>query len=506
MKPYNLKKGSPQWDFSQSRAKVQGMAGSFANGKSTAMIIKALRIVHDYPGCTGLLGRSTYPKLNDTLRKDFLRWCPESWIKRRPTKDDNSIYFNNDSVIHFRYVAQRGKTNEDGNTTSNLLSSTYDFIGIDQLEDPEFEYKDFLDLLGRLRGETSYKPKLRKGEKEDPTMPRTGPRWFMFGANPSRGWLFSKVVKPYHDWKERGTFSELLLVDEETNYPIMELVEADVYSNADNLSPDYIKTLEAAYKGQMRERFLLGKWAAFEGLVYPQFSEERNVLTRRQVQRHLSECVKRHVKLKVVEGYDFGNVSPTCYILAVVDDCGRVFIIDGFYHTEFPYDQHKSEIETIRSKYDWLKITDPICADPAIFRKNVVEKRSTGKSIADLLREDGLWLKPAQNDIGAGIAKVSTYWAGRADIAHPITGELNGPLLYVCDDLTWYTDEILNYFWKKNPQGDQIDEPMSRNDHAMDTTKYLLSYLPEASKVVLPKDALPPKWKFWHEVDDRMGV
>src|SRR6478609_10089025 len=130
MKPYNLRKGSPQWDFSQSRAKVQGMAGSFANGKSTAMIIKCLRIARDYPGSTGLLGRSTYPKLNDTFRKDYLRWCPDSWIKRRPTKDDNTLIMNNESVVHFRYVAQRGKTSEDGSTTSNLLSSTYDYIAI----------------------------------------------------------------------------------------------------------------------------------------------------------------------------------------------------------------------------------------------------------------------------------------------------------------------------------------------------------------------------------------
>ena len=138
MKAYNLEEDSVQWNFWHSRAKIQGMTGSFANGKSTALIVgKALKLIREYPGCTGLMARATYPKLNDTLRKDFLMWCPPHWITKRPTQDDNSCYFTNKSAVHFRYIAQRGKMSEDGTTTSNLLSATYDWIIVDQIEDPE---------------------------------------------------------------------------------------------------------------------------------------------------------------------------------------------------------------------------------------------------------------------------------------------------------------------------------------------------------------------------------
>src|SRR5262245_31129602 len=129
MANYNLQEGSPQYGFHNSRSKLQIMGGGFGNGKTTALVIKALKLARDYPGSNGLLGRSTYPKLNDTLRKVFLDWCPPHWIKRRPTQEDNTCHLANGTIVNFRYIAQRGKQSESGDTTSNLLSATYDWIG-----------------------------------------------------------------------------------------------------------------------------------------------------------------------------------------------------------------------------------------------------------------------------------------------------------------------------------------------------------------------------------------
>ena len=106
--------------------------------------------------------------------------------------------------------------------------------------------------------------------------------------------------------------------------PIIELFESDTYANKHNLKPDFIKTLENAYKGQMRDRYLLGKWAAFEGLVHPGFDTSMNLLKRDQMLDHLADCKRRHVRVQTLEGYDFGIATPTCYILAFVDDFGRV--------------------------------------------------------------------------------------------------------------------------------------------------------------------------------------
>jgi hypothetical protein len=255
MPNYNLKRGSLQWGFNTSRAKMQIFGGAFANGKTTALVIKSLQLAKDYPGCNGLLARETYPKLNDTLRKEFFKWCPADWIRKRPTQEDNTCYMHNGSTINFRYVSQRGKNTADGSSSSNLLSATYDWIGVDQIEDPGIGHKDLLDLMGRLRGQTPYRP----AESNDSTMPSTGPRWVMLTANPSPNWFFKEIVQPYLIWKKSGVRTPKLIVDTETGSPIMELYEGSTYTNAENLPPDYIKGLESTYKGQMRERFLEGK-------------------------------------------------------------------------------------------------------------------------------------------------------------------------------------------------------------------------------------------------------
>lgn len=501
MPNYNLVDPSVQHSFYTSRAKVQVFGGGFANGKTTALAVKAIKLAIDYPGSNGLLARETYPKLNDTLRKVFFKWCPSKWIAKKPTQDDNTCYMTNGSIVNFRYLSQRGRSKDDGSSTSNLLSATYDWIGVDQIEDPGIIYKDFLDLLGRLRGDTVYRTETI--EDEDESMPLTGPRWFMITANPTHNWFYKEIVQPYLFWLKTGQKSEKLIVDGETKLPIMELHESDTYANKANLAADYIQTLEATYKGQMRERYLHGKWVAFEGLVHPDYDPSMHRVSREYAEAYLAKCLERHVQVQAIEAYDFGIVSPSCYLLAFVDDIGRVIVIDGYYKPEFSYHEQATEIFTIRSKYSGaFRYDEEINADPAIFKRIVVAgRKEIGSTIAQLFRDLNVYMRPASNDVIAGIAKVTSYLSGKSGIPHLVTGEDNGPLIYFVDDLEFIDTEFSSYYWKQNTLGIRIDEPTDANDHAMDTLKYMLARLPEVSQIVIPADKLPPKWMFWHETE-----
>lgn len=501
MNNYKLKKGGVQHGFAESRVKIQVMGGGYGNGKTTALSLKALRLIADYPGSTGLLGRATFPKLRTTLQRVFFDWCPPDWIKKYPTKDENTCHFTNGSIVDFRYINQRGRQQADGQTSSNLLSATYDWVGIDQVEDPEITHKDILDLLGRLRGDTPYRPE----GYDDKTMPHTGPRWMMLTCNPTANWFFKEMINPLLVYKARGVKLENLPVHPVTGEPIIELFEGSTYTNADNLSPDYITTLEAMYHGQMRERFLMGGWAAFEGLVYPEFDISLHGITREDALAHLEDCRARHVEIRFIESYDFGIAQPTCYMLAFVDEWGRVIILDGFYRPNFSYTLHRPMIETIRARYEIEKIDDPVNADPSIYKHRVIDgHRDTGHVVADLLASDGLRTRPANNDIVSGVAKINAYLADKQDVPHlTIEDRKSSPLLYVVDDLTWFQDEIVNYYWKRDTQGRQIDEPQEHNDHAMDATKYLLAYLPAPSEIKPPAPKQPPPYMLWHEVEMR---
>ena len=503
MPTFSLHRDSLQDRFLQSRAKVQVYGGGFANGKTSAACIKAVQIAKDYPGSNILMARSTYPKLNDTLRKEFLKWCPTHWIESFPKSANasNTCSLRNGTTLNFRYIAQQGKQQEA--TTSNLLSATYDLIVVDQMEDPEIVHKDFLDLLGRLRGMAKY-------EGDDPTMPETGPRQFIITTNPTRNWVYRKIVKPLHDL-DNGILNEDLLCESDRNgkmvfdkvrkpIPIIELFEGSTYENKENLEADYIKTLEASYKGQMRSRFLLGQWASYEGLVYPTFNESVHVLSHHSIENYYKRLAIQAQKLTILEGYDYGLAVPFCYLCGFVDALGNVFLMDGGYEKELSLEEHINCIKEKREEYG-LDSSNMILADPDIFRRKTVGKKLVGKSISDMMLEEGILCTRGNNDIANGIVKVNQYLIPQRNHQNPITGEYNSPYLYVSDKLDWWINEISDYYWQKNPTGEQIDKPVDKDDHAMDTTKYLLSHRPNVSVIMAKMKPKQVGWYKWGERD-----
>lgn len=500
MKEYRLKEGSVQLAFSKSRAPIQIFGGGWGNGKTTAAIIKVLQLVRDYPGSEGLIARATYPKLKDTIQKFFFQWCPPNWIKRRPTKDDNTCYFKNGSVINFRYIAQRGKSSETGDTTSNLLSASYDYAVVDQIEDPEITQKDFEDLLGRLRGVTPYRP---PAGAEDPTMPHLGPDWLIINCNPTHNWVFKRLVQPILTFKNQGLVTPNLIVHPRTHEPMIELFEGPTHDNSDNLPEGYIDGLEATLTGQRKRRYLGGEWAAYEGLVYGEYNENRHTAPRDEILAYLSALLARNVRVYAWEAYDFGIVSPSVYLFGFVDDVGRVFVIDGYYAPSFDIFEQPDKIKSIRLDYPQVLVKHPVRADPAIFKRTIVAGyKATAKTVARILHEGGVKSIPGSNDIKQGVAKVSSYMSVDNKLPDPLRDFDQGPLFFWARELSYITDEITNYFWDKNNLGDYVDKPIDRNDHAMDAIKYGLSFLPNPSDLIKLANPAQPAWRQWHEIDD----
>jgi len=501
-KSYKLVEGGMQDRFRHSRAKVQIVGGGYGNGKTAGACVKALSLAKDYPGCNGLIARSTYPKLNDTIRKEFMAWCPKEWIKRSYTKDENSVHLTNGSIINFRYVSQKGTNTEA--TSSNLLSATYDWVIVDQLEDPEFVHKDFMDLMGRLRGSTQYVGK-------DPTMPKTGPRWFIGTLNPTRNWCYRELVKPMHDFA-RGIVSPKLLcvVGEDAlpvkvngmPVPLMELFEGSTHENIENVGKDYITGMAATFTPTMYRRFVMGEWGALSGLVYAQYDETVNQLDHDDIVEYLRQLRRSGYEPNWVEAYDHGLRAPSCYQLAFIDDDGNIFILDGFYNAEQAMEVSAAKREAILDSYgidlDKLAATK---ADPALFRRTTAGKSRVGTTVAGMYQQDHNWrMTPGANDISSGIMKVGQYLSATPRHEHPLTGMSNAPYLYVSDKLDWWHNEVTEYYWKKNGSGDETDTPSGKNDHAMDATKYLLTDRPKLA-IYVGKPNAPPSYLSWHEAE-----
>jgi hypothetical protein len=504
-KQYRLAKNSLHDKFLHSRSKIQFMGGGFGNGKTSAVVNKTLIIAKDYPGANILVARSTYPKLNDTIRKALIDdWCPKDWVKRRPTKDDNTLILKNDTHLNFRYVAQRGKTSEDGTTTSNLLSANYDLIVVDQIEDPEIGYKDFTDLMGRLRGNARY-------IGDDSSMPLSGPRWMLLTANPSMNWVYQKLVKPVYEFRKSGKVGEDLIINPLTGEPWIALFEGSTYENSLNLDSDYIQGLEATYKGQQRERYLMGGWAAYEGLVYPTFDPTVHVVPHDEMIAHLrsrSEELYRNflTNLRPRCGYDYGLSSPACYLQGAMDpESGILFVYDGFYDKELQiavqadyihglHIEHRSlHTGSERRNYEY----PPVYSDPQIFKRTGVGQ----KTISGLFNDYGIPMFRGANDITTGIAKISELLAVDDYLDNPFTGTEHSPRVFFSDKLSFLADEFTSYYWKRNPFGMFIEEPVDKDDHGLDAFKYLITDYPRLEE--LRSLAVHRRRLFqWHEPPD----
>ena len=507
-KTYNLLEGSLHDKFFQSRAKIQFFGGGYGNGKTSAMTVKAmLKVAKDYPGCNILMSRSTYPKLNDTLRKTFLEFCPAEWIDSFPLSknSDNTCKLVNGTTINFRYIAQR-KSTEDGGSTSNLLSATYDLIVVDQIEDPEIIHKDFKDLMGRLRGSAIYRG-------DDPTMPRTGPRWMFISCNPTRNWVYKEIIEPYKKYVDHGIITDKLicyrnkdgspeLLPDGKVHLMMDLIEGSTYENAHNLGDDFIRGLESTYTGQMKDRFLLGQWAAYEGLVYPQHNAAIHKIPHQRLMMYLRDMIMRGEVPKWLSAYDFGMAVPSCFGLAFTDKHGNIFLLDGFYKPEVNIEWQATEMKDILHRYSasvpW------ILSDPDIFRRKAGDHKTIGKSVSDLFFEcnRNLLFTRGNNDIANGIVKVSSYLEVRDYHQHPITKEPGAPYFYYSDRCEWFENEITSYYWDTNSSGEKTDKPVDKNDHAMDMVKYLLSHAPEPASIKAAKTSTIPSYiTEWQEIE-----
>jgi hypothetical protein len=483
-----------QLRFFESRTPICGFTGGYGNGKTAALGLIAITIAANYRDARVLVGRATRPKLEDSTKPELMKWVPPDWIERKPTDRHNNLLLkHSNSTIEFRHIRQEGKGK--GEEQSNLLSATYDAILVDQLDDPEFSYKDLADLIGRLRGTAPY-------IGDDPTMPPVGPQWFRFGANPTRNWLFREVVSPYFTYKRTGLVTRKLMIDEDTKTPIIEVFNAPSSANTKHTGKQYVSRMRAVYRGSMAKRFIDADWSAYEGLVYPDYDETVHMVEHEEMLEYFNNAIASD-EIGIVEGYDYGQVSPSCYIFGFYNEVGDVFLLEGFYEPLMTVQAQARKIKEIRNELQVVP-TEHIFADPDLFKGRNASATRVGDSIASLFRDQGIDMQRGANAIDSGLDKVSSYLAIDDMHMHPIKRQYGAPRLFVSAKLDFWHNEIADYYFNKNVAGDNVDKPRDTNDHAMDVTKYMFT---RRGKVVggLRKRSiqLDSRVRMWTEREDR---
>ena len=224
---------------------------------------------------------------------------------------------------------------------------------------------------------------------------------------------------------------------------------------ADNpyLSRKEIAKLSASMDEATLQSRRYGRFAAREGLVYPEFDERIHVI------EPFSVPVEWQMKISI----DPGLKNPLSAHWYAVDWDGNIYVVAEHYAAGKDIDFHVRAILAMSEKIGWKRDARgrvEALIDSAAGQRTL----AASKSVAELFSERGIMVDPhVDKDVFSGIERVKGY-----------LGRGNGlPDLYIFSNCVNMIREFKSYFWGSG------DSPVKRDDHAMDELRYFVMDRPQ---------------------------
>lgn len=208
-----------------------------------------------------------------------------------------------------------------------------------------------------------------------------------------------------------------------------------------SLSPAMLRRYASLYSGTFYERFVLGKWVAAEGLIYPFFKSSDMCAPPDCCEEYYISC-------------DYGTVNPSSFGLWGRCD-GVWYRLREYYYSSKREGEQKTDEEYYRELEklaDGFPINAVIC-DP-----------SAASFITCIRRHGRFRVVAAKNDVLDGIRRVSDA--------------LRLEKIKICRGCADTEREFSLYRWDESAAK---DAPRKENDHAMDDIRYFVSTVVYAS-------------------------
>lgn len=432
-----------QSDFHASNAKYRLYAGGFGSGKTLCGSQEAIQLALRYPNNFGLVGAQTYPNLRDTTQRTFLEVVPHPVLKGGRLETAFNKSENSLEFYNGSVVIFRSMDDPNKYKCLNL-----GFFYIDELS--EVAEDIWMMLESRLRRNNVPR--------------RTG-----FGTtNPEGGsWVYSKFVQ-----------------NQSENYSYFQAPTTEnIY-----LPEDYVQGLLDSYPESWVKRYIYADWSAFEGQVFPDFHSSYP---------YVIPHVNPDPEHPVYFGLDHGLHNPTAALWGSVNpDTGTLYVYQEYYETNQLVEHHAANIKFMSKDTSifghWI--------DPSTQNRNAV----TGKSVRGEYLRHGVPVIPGNNDLHAGIHKISEYLKKNKD---------GQPKLVISERCEHLIEELSQYRWQKaKPGQNEPEKPHAYKDHTVDALRYMIMGIPRhhdvsvASMVTSVPPPLPDFYEDGEEDIDRVEV
>lgn len=200
-----------------------------------------------------------------------------------------------------------------------------------------------------------------------------------------------------------------------------------------------------------------GRFAAGEGLVYPEFDERVHVIEPFPLPKEWQDIIS----------IDPGLNNPLSAHWYAVDFDDNVYVVYEHYEAGRDVDYHADAIKSICERIGWKR--DGQGRVRALIDSAAKQRTLAGvKSVVELFYERGILVNPdVEKDLFSGIARVKSYLNLKNGL----------PNLYIFNTCTHLVRELKGYFWGSG------DTPRKADDHSLDELRYYLMTRPKKTPI-----------------------
>lgn len=255
-------------------------------------------------------------------------------------------------------------------------------------------------------------------------------------VNKSKMWFNCNPENPLHWFRQ-----EWILKATEKNALHLHFLMDDNPALSDETRQRY----KNMYAGVFYQRYILGQWVMSEGLIYDMFDMTHNVY--RENIPSLPYSCQRYITC------DYGTTNPTVFL--DIYDNGEIIRVDR----EYRWDSRKKHRQKTDQEYadDLIEFMgEHLCAvlvDPS------------AASFIVALRQRGVYVQEANNDVLDGIRKVGALFKKRELLVH--------------ERCVGLLDELGTYLWDDKSAARGEERPVKQQDHGPDALRYFVNHLPD---------------------------
>lgn len=211
-----------------------------------------------------------------------------------------------------------------------------------------------------------------------------------------------------------------------------------------SLSEEIKARYRSMYIGVFFKRYILGLWAAAEGVIYDMFDPEKHV-------KNIKEFFQILVNGNRYVSCDYGTQNATVFLLWNKGIDGKWYCIREYYYSGRDKGKQKTDAEYADDLKKWL--------DGTRIKAMIVDP-SAASFIAEL-RKRGYKVIKANNDVLDGIRLVGML--------------LNLEMLIFSSSCTETIKEFASYIWDEKAAEHGEDKPVKQHDHGCDAVRYFVS-------------------------------